>query len=162
MFGYFVLENEMFATPRGETHERVGVAVGVRGPRSAMTTSAQPASSAARQQSKAIRSKRPTVVHGADGSTVEHVTTPPKWTAADLPALTGRRFVITGASSGIGLAAAKALAATGASVVLAVRDPAKGERAASEIAGDTEVRRLDLADLASSAPSRTTCKPSTC
>jgi NAD(P)-dependent dehydrogenase (short-subunit alcohol dehydrogenase family) len=80
---------------------------------------------------------------------VDRVTSPPKWTAADLPPLTGRRFVITGASSGIGLAAAKALVAAGAHVVLAVRDTAKGEQAASEIAGDTEVRRLDLADLAS-------------
>jgi NAD(P)-dependent dehydrogenase (short-subunit alcohol dehydrogenase family) len=71
------------------------------------------------------------------------------WTAADLPALTGRRFVITGASSGIGLSTAKALAAKHAHVVLAVRDTAKGAQAASEIAGDTEVRRLDLADLAS-------------
>jgi NAD(P)-dependent dehydrogenase (short-subunit alcohol dehydrogenase family) len=72
-----------------------------------------------------------------------------KWTVADLPAQTGRRFVITGASSGIGRATAEALAAKGAHVVLAVRDHAKGERVASEIAGDTEVRRLDLADLAS-------------
>jgi NAD(P)-dependent dehydrogenase (short-subunit alcohol dehydrogenase family) len=77
------------------------------------------------------------------------VTSLPKWTAADLPELAGRRFVITGASSGIGRSTAKALAARGAHVILAVRDPAKGERAASEIAGDTEVRRLDLADLAS-------------
>jgi NAD(P)-dependent dehydrogenase (short-subunit alcohol dehydrogenase family) len=72
-----------------------------------------------------------------------------KWTIADLPAQTGRRFVITGASSGIGRSTAKALAAKGAHVVLAVRDTAKGEQVASEIAGDTEVRRLDLADLAS-------------
>jgi NAD(P)-dependent dehydrogenase (short-subunit alcohol dehydrogenase family) len=33
--------------------------------------------------------------------------------------------------------------------VLAVRDPAKGERTAATMAGHTEVRRLDLADLAS-------------
>jgi NAD(P)-dependent dehydrogenase (short-subunit alcohol dehydrogenase family) len=72
-----------------------------------------------------------------------------KWTVADLPAQAGRRFVITGASSGIGRSTAKALAAKGAHVVLAVRDTAKGEHVASEIAGDTEVRRLDLADLAS-------------
>jgi NAD(P)-dependent dehydrogenase (short-subunit alcohol dehydrogenase family) len=72
-----------------------------------------------------------------------------KWTVADLPAQAGRRFVITGASSGIGRSTAKALAAKGAHVVLAVRDTGKGERIASEIAGDTEVRHLDLADLAS-------------
>ena len=72
-----------------------------------------------------------------------------KWTAAELPAQAGRRFVITGASSGIGLATAKALAGKGAHVTLAVRDIAKGEQVASKIAGDTEVRCLDLADLAS-------------
>src|SRR3954471_1436585 len=141
MFGYFVLENEMFATPLSETHERDGVRVGA----GATTTSAHPAKRTAKQQTRAIRRKRPTLVHAPDGTTVHRV----KWTVADLPALTGRRFVITGASSGIGLAAAKALAAKQAHVVLAVRDTAKGARAASEIAGDTEVRRLDLADLAS-------------
>jgi len=71
------------------------------------------------------------------------------WTAADIPDQTGRTFVITGANSGIGLEAAKALAAKGARIVLAVRDTAKGERAASTIDGETEVRALDLADLGS-------------
>ncbi|MEA2404661.1 MAG: hypothetical protein QOE08_1308 [Thermoleophilaceae bacterium] len=71
------------------------------------------------------------------------------WTAADLPSLEGRTFVITGANSGIGLEAAKALAEHGARVVLAVRDVAKGEGAARAISGNTEVRRLDLADLTS-------------
>src|SRR5215212_4321857 len=72
-----------------------------------------------------------------------------KWTAADLPPLERGTFVITGANSGIGLEAAKALGEHGARVVLAVRDVAKGEGAAEAIAGDTEVRRLDLADLTS-------------
>jgi NAD(P)-dependent dehydrogenase (short-subunit alcohol dehydrogenase family) len=58
-------------------------------------------------------------------------------------------FVITGANSGIGLGAARALAGAGHRVVLAVRDTAKGERAAAAIDGETEVRRLDLCDLAS-------------
>jgi len=70
-------------------------------------------------------------------------------TAEDIPDQTGRTFVITGANSGIGLEAAKALAAKGARIVLAVRDTAKGERAAGTIDGETEVRRLDLADLSS-------------
>jgi NAD(P)-dependent dehydrogenase (short-subunit alcohol dehydrogenase family) len=72
-----------------------------------------------------------------------------KWSATDLPRLEGRTFVITGASSGIGLVAARELARAGARVVMAVRDPAKGEQAAETIEGRREVRRLDLADLAS-------------
>ena len=72
-----------------------------------------------------------------------------KWTAADLPSLDGRRIAITGASSEIEGRRGSECAAHGARVVLAVRDTGKGERAASGIAGETEVRRLDLADLAS-------------
>ena len=71
------------------------------------------------------------------------------WTAADLPAMEGRTVIVTGANSGIGLAAAKAFAGAGARVVLAVRDLAKGEKAAESVPGDREVRRLDLADLSS-------------
>ena len=72
-----------------------------------------------------------------------------KWTAGDLPSLDGRTFVVTGANSGIGLVAARELARAGARVVLAVRSPAKGEQAAGSMTGDVEVRRLDMADLAS-------------
>jgi NAD(P)-dependent dehydrogenase (short-subunit alcohol dehydrogenase family) len=63
--------------------------------------------------------------------------------------MTGRSVIVTGANSGIGRAAAGALAAAGARVVLAVRDTNKGQDAAATMQGETEVRRLDLASLAS-------------
>ena len=72
-----------------------------------------------------------------------------RWTSADLPPLAGRTFVVTGGNSGIGLIAARELGRAGARVVLAVRDPARGERAVSQIRGGAEVRPLDLADLSS-------------
>ena len=71
------------------------------------------------------------------------------WTTADIPPQAGRTAVVTGANSGLGLETARALAAAGARVVLAVRDPARGERAAAGLTGDVEVRQLDLADLSS-------------
>src|SRR5437764_13170824 len=63
--------------------------------------------------------------------------------------MTGRSVIVTGANSGIGRAAARALAGAGARVPLAVRDLDKGRAAAAGIPGETEVRRLDLASLAS-------------
>jgi len=63
--------------------------------------------------------------------------------------MTGRSVILTGANSGIGRAAASALAGAGARVVLAVRDTTKGQEAAATMSGDTEVRRLDLASLTS-------------
>jgi NAD(P)-dependent dehydrogenase (short-subunit alcohol dehydrogenase family) len=72
-----------------------------------------------------------------------------RWTSTDLPDLSERTIVVTGASSGLGLETARALAGAGAHVVLAVRDPAKGERVAASIDGSTEIRELDVADLAS-------------
>jgi len=66
-----------------------------------------------------------------------------------LPDQSGRVVVVTGASSGIGAATARALAAAGAKVTLAVRDRAKGERVALTMPGDTEVRPLDLESLVS-------------
>ena len=72
-----------------------------------------------------------------------------RWTAADLPDLSGRTAVVTGASAGLGEIIAAELARAGASVTLAVRDVVKGRAAASRMTGRTDVRPLNLADLAS-------------
>jgi NAD(P)-dependent dehydrogenase (short-subunit alcohol dehydrogenase family) len=72
-----------------------------------------------------------------------------RWTSTDLPDLSERTIVVTGASSGLGLETTRVLAGAGAHVVLAVRDPGKGQRVAAGIKGSTEIRELDLADLAS-------------
>jgi NAD(P)-dependent dehydrogenase (short-subunit alcohol dehydrogenase family) len=71
------------------------------------------------------------------------------WTATDLPDLSGRTVVVTGASSGLGAVTARELSRAGAHVVLAVRDVAKGEGVAASFIGSWEVRALDLASLAS-------------
>jgi NAD(P)-dependent dehydrogenase (short-subunit alcohol dehydrogenase family) len=72
-----------------------------------------------------------------------------KWTPQDLPSLDGRTVVITGATSGIGRAAALELARVGARVVMAVRNTERGEHVAAQMDGRGEVRHLDLTDLAS-------------
>jgi NAD(P)-dependent dehydrogenase (short-subunit alcohol dehydrogenase family) len=73
-----------------------------------------------------------------------------RWTEADVPDQAGRVAVVTGASAGIGLETATVLARRGATVVLACRDLAKGQRAASQIgAADVRLVRLDLASLSS-------------
>jgi NAD(P)-dependent dehydrogenase (short-subunit alcohol dehydrogenase family) len=71
------------------------------------------------------------------------------WDVDQIPDQAGRTVVVTGATSGLGLVTARAMAAAGAHVVLAVRDTERGRRAADGIDGSTEVRSLDLADLAS-------------
>lgn len=76
------------------------------------------------------------------------------WTTSDLPHLTGRSVVVTGANSGLGYETALALAGCGADVTMAVRDLTKGEQAAASIRSShpqasLEVSALDLASLAS-------------
>jgi NAD(P)-dependent dehydrogenase (short-subunit alcohol dehydrogenase family) len=71
------------------------------------------------------------------------------FTTAGIPGMAGQTVIVTGASSGIGLATARALAASGARVVLAVRSTGKGQAASAALPGITEVRELDLASLES-------------
>jgi NAD(P)-dependent dehydrogenase (short-subunit alcohol dehydrogenase family) len=66
--------------------------------------------------------------------------------------LTGKRAIVTGASSGIGIDTAEALASAGAEVTLAVRRPDAGEQIAPRIRQSTgnpkvHVAKLDLTDL---------------
>lgn len=75
-----------------------------------------------------------------------------RWTSEQIPDQTGRVFVVTGATGGLGLATTRALARRGGHVILAVRDQDKGRRAAAEITAEQpdarlDVRHLDLADL---------------
>ena len=71
------------------------------------------------------------------------------WRLGDMPDQSGRVFVITGATSGIGLEAAKALGRKGARVVMASRNVAKAEALRPEVGDLAEVRELDLGSLAS-------------
>jgi NAD(P)-dependent dehydrogenase (short-subunit alcohol dehydrogenase family) len=93
-----------------------------------------------------------------DTTTTPRITTPFGFdsTAAEVMAgidLRGRRAIVTGASSGIGIETARALAGAGAEVTLAVRDTDAGDRTAGDIIATTgnaavHVGRLDLADQA--------------
>jgi len=86
----------------------------------------------------------------------ERITTPfgAESTASEVIAgvdLTGKRAIVTGAASGIGVETARALASAGADVTLAVRDIEAGQRVADGITASTgnaniHVARLDLAD----------------
>lgn len=66
--------------------------------------------------------------------------------------LHGRLAVVTGASSGIGLETARALAGAGAHVVMAVRDMAAGRRAAEDIAMKTPAQGAATSVLAAASP----------
>ncbi|MDX1755738.1 MAG: oxidoreductase [Marinobacter sp.] len=78
----------------------------------------------------------------------------PFWAAQHVPDQTGKTFLITGANSGIGFEAAKALAAKGGKVIMACRNLAKAEEARTAIlqavgAADLDLIELNLADLTS-------------
>lgn len=73
---------------------------------------------------------------------------PKNWSAADLPNQTGKRFLITGATSGIGKEAARELARAGGNVIIAARSRSKAEKVKTEFSSQRiEILELDLTDL---------------
>ncbi len=67
----------------------------------------------------------------------------------DLPDLTGQTWLITGATSGVGLETARAASRAGARVILAVRDTERGRQVAAQLPGESRVVEVDLASLES-------------
>jgi NAD(P)-dependent dehydrogenase (short-subunit alcohol dehydrogenase family) len=76
------------------------------------------------------------------------------WNSNDIPDQKGKVIIVTGGNSGLGFESVKALAAKNGELVLACRDPEKGERAKQSILSEIKgahirVMALDLADLES-------------
>ena len=69
------------------------------------------------------------------------------WSAQQLPDMTGKTVVITGAGGGLGLVTARELGRTGARVVLAVRNIEKAQQAIAGMRGDFDVRQIDVASM---------------
>ncbi|CAB4906632.1 unannotated protein [freshwater metagenome] len=79
---------------------------------------------------------------------VKVLTIPDNWGAKDMPDLTGKRFLITGATSGIGLAAATELARRNAHVYITARSVEKARDAIKKIGpGLVDYLLMDLTDL---------------
>ncbi len=78
----------------------------------------------------------------------------PKWTTANIPDLTGKVIVITGANSGLGFESSKTFVEKGAVVVMTARNLTKGEKARSDILkaypnASVDLMQLDVGNLAS-------------
>lgn len=70
-----------------------------------------------------------------------------KWTTKDMPDLTGKVVIVTGANSGLGLESTKELAAKGATVVMACRNLKKAEQAKAEVLQQVPNAKLDIMKL---------------
>ena len=82
--------------------------------------------------------------------------TPPKpdWGLGDMPSQKGRIYLVTGGTSGMGFEDAKALAAAGAQVVIAARNPQRGQESIDRIKAEypqalVQFEAVDLSDLSS-------------
>lgn len=71
----------------------------------------------------------------------------PGFTAVDVPDLSGRTYVVTGANTGLGFEAARVLAARGGESVLACRSEEKAREAMARISRETPGAKLDFAEL---------------
>ena len=67
----------------------------------------------------------------------------------DIPDLTGQTWLVTGATSGVGLETVRAASGAGARVILAVRDSLRGRQVAATLPGESRVVEVDLASMAS-------------
>ncbi len=90
----------------------------------------------------------------ASNASAEQSAPRPDWSLADMPSQSGRIFLVTGGTSGMGFEDAKALAAAGAEVVIAARNPQRGREAMARIkeeirGAQVQFEEVDLADLAS-------------
>jgi len=70
-----------------------------------------------------------------------------KWTQNDMPNLTGKVVIITGANSGLGLESTKAMAAKGATIVMACRNLSKAEKAKADVLQKVPNAKLDVMQL---------------
>src|SRR5687767_14516849 len=88
----------------------------------------------------------------AMGSALAQGAPKPDWSVADMPSQKGRIFLVTGGTSGMGFEDAKALTAAGARVVIATRNPERGQEAIDRIKQEVpnaqvQFERVDLANL---------------
>ncbi len=81
------------------------------------------------------------------------------WTTKQIPDQTGRRAVVTGANSGLGIVVATELARAGAEVILACRDAGRGAAAVEAICSGLPGPRSSPASSISPISDRSACSP---